>query len=135
MLTNRQKALIHVAKSKIGMTDPEYRALLSGFGVESSTQLTQGQFDRVMRQFAAIGFKATRAAPPKIKTSRERLRAKVSAILRDLHLTDSYADAIASSRFGVDVWRWLQTDDLYRLVAMLAYHQRRHPESRRELHV
>jgi phage gp16-like protein len=137
MLSNRQLALIHVAKTRIGMADPEYRALLSGFGVESSKQLRQGQFDSVMKQFAKLGFASTRPTRKRNtrdqhdqRSSRERLRAKVSAILRDLQLTDSYADAIAKNRFGTDAWRWLKTDDLYKLTAMLAYHQQRHPERR-----
>jgi phage gp16-like protein len=139
VITNRQIALIHVAKSRIGMSDSEYRAMLSGYGVQSSKQLRQGQFDTVMKHFAVMGFSsnlksknnpAVAGQKSKPLASRDRLRAKISAILRDLQLTDSYADAIAKTRFEVDTWRWLKTDDLYKLTAMLSYHQQRHPERR-----
>lgn len=136
MITNRQKALIHVAKQRIGMSEDEYRAMLSGFGARSSTELDQARFEAVMAHFKKCGFRSRvrqPAAPARRPaTSRELLRRKVRAILRDMGLTDSYADAIARSRFGVDAWGWLKADELLSLVAMLTYHQRRHPERRHE---
>jgi phage gp16-like protein len=120
MITNRQKAMIHVARAKVGMSDEDYRAMLSGFGVESSKQLTQGKFDAVMQHFGNLGF-----APRAVASSRELLRKKVRALLLDLGLTDAYADSISRSRFGVDTWGWLKANELHKLVAMLTYHQRR----------
>jgi phage gp16-like protein len=124
MITNRQKAMIHVARAKVGMSEDDYRAMLSGFGVESSKQLTQGKFDAVMQHFGKLGF-ASLQARYKVKSSRDMLRSKVKAILADLGLTDSYADSISKSRFGVDTWGWLKADELHKLVAMLTYHQKR----------
>lgn len=49
-------ALIHVAKAKIGMTEPEYRDLLGAFGCESSKQLTAAKFEAVMKHFYNMGF-------------------------------------------------------------------------------
>jgi hypothetical protein len=40
MATRGQLSMIHTLKSKVGMSDEDYRALLSGFGVESSKELT-----------------------------------------------------------------------------------------------
>ena len=138
MITSKQIALIHVAKNRTGMTEPEYRDMLSGFGVESSRQLTAGTFERVMEHFKRIGFtvqgagnRGWKAAPTgQPLSSRDRMRAKVRAILRDMHLTDSYADAIAKNSCGVDSWLWLKDEDLYKLIGKLTYHQRRHPERR-----
>lgn len=46
---NKQKALLYVAKSKLNLTDAEYRtALVQIAGVESSKQLDQGGFDAMM---------------------------------------------------------------------------------------
>jgi phage gp16-like protein len=144
MITKRQIALIHVAKTRIGMTEDEYRAMLSGFGVESSTQLTQGKFERVVEYLEKLGFtvqrprfrgktgKRANGSAGQLLSSRDRLRGKVRAILRDLRLTDAYADAIARNRFGVDAWWWLTADELYKLTAMLTYHQRRKMETRSE---
>jgi phage gp16-like protein len=125
VITNRQKALIHVARQKTGMTEDEYRALLSGFGVQSSTQLSQVKFESVMAHFAKMGFRRLAGASAKHKTSRELLRGKVRKLLIELHLTDSYVDGIAKSRFGVDTWAWLDAKNLHKLVAMLVYHQQR----------
>lgn len=49
---------IGVVYAWAAMTEDEYRAMLSGFGVESSRLLTQGKFERVMRHFEKIGFRA-----------------------------------------------------------------------------
>ena len=40
MATRPQIAMIHTLKSKIGMADDQYRAMLEGFGVESSKDLS-----------------------------------------------------------------------------------------------
>lgn len=47
MITSKQEAYrknlikrLHAAKTEIGLTDDQYRAMLSGFGVESSKQLS-----------------------------------------------------------------------------------------------
>jgi phage gp16-like protein len=142
MLTNKQKALIHVAKQRLGMTEPEYRALLSSYGAESCTQLRQGQFDSLMRRLGELGFtaqgfrKKTRrikraAKPASVPKSRELLRAKVRERMAELGLRDGYVDAMARHMFGVDAWAWLDAEGLYKLVAALTYHQRRR-ERRRE---
>ena len=48
-LSNKQKAILHVAKAKLNLTDEEYRtALVQIAGVESSKQLDQGGFDAMM---------------------------------------------------------------------------------------
>ena len=39
MLTHKQLALVHIAKKQTGMTETEYRDLLSSFGVSSSKDL------------------------------------------------------------------------------------------------
>ena len=40
MASRPQIAMIHTLKSKLGMDDDDYRAMLSGFGVESSKDLS-----------------------------------------------------------------------------------------------
>lgn len=50
--------MIHVAKSKTGLNEEAYRALLAGAaGVESATEITtKAQYDEVMRAFRNLGF-------------------------------------------------------------------------------
>jgi len=132
-ITNKQKALIHVAKAKTGMTDEEYREFLGSFGVGSSTDLTPGKFDEAMREFKKLGFKPLRNAECGMRkkkaraapASKEKLIGKVEAILCDLGLQWGYADAIARNMFKVDVAAWCTASQLRKLVAALTYHQRR----------
>jgi hypothetical protein len=51
-------ALIHVAKTKCGLTDDEYRALLYGAaGVDSASELErEDQFQDIMAAFKKFGF-------------------------------------------------------------------------------
>ena len=140
MISNAQKSLIHVAKSKTGMTEDEYRAMLSGFGVASSTDLDRRKFEAVMRHFKKMGFQSNRAKPsvrsrksgteaapeaePSV-TSEQRLKKKIQAMASEMHLTRTYLDAIAKRMTGVDTWIWLDADQLRKLVAVLVYHQKR----------
>jgi len=125
--------LIHVAKSKTGMSDAEYRDLLGSIGLQSCVGLDQAGFDYVMAHFEKLGFKirATRRRPRsrrkfnKVPESKERLMRKVGAVLADCGLTWSYADAMARHMFGIDAVQWCNPDQLYRIVAALSYHQNR----------
>jgi hypothetical protein len=64
MSTRPQIAMIHTLKSKLGMNDDNYRAMLSGFGVESSKDLSAADakafIDGLMKMFKGGGV----SAPP-----------------------------------------------------------------------
>jgi phage gp16-like protein len=130
MITNKQKALIHVAKTKTGLSDDEYRDLLSSFGAQSSVDLSPDDFEAVMRHFKTIGFQSSskyRRSPQ----SKQRLMAKIAAIRAELGLTEAYIDGMVHRMFkGADnlpiaSHRWLNAGQLHKLVAALTYHQRR----------
>ncbi len=57
-ITNKHKALIHVAKAQVSMTETEYRDLLGGLGVTSCKDLDRPGFDQMMQHFEKLGFKA-----------------------------------------------------------------------------
>ena len=123
MLNKKQKAVIHVAKDKIGMDEEEYRALLSSFGVETSSHLDDRSFQTLMKHFEKLGFKskfAEKAKPPESKT---RLLAKIYAVRTAMNLTESYIDAIARRMYRTDSYKWLDASQLHKLVAALTYHQ------------
>ena len=49
--------LIHVAKSKLQMSDGDYRALLNGVGGKaSSAELTVAELEQVFKAFKSLGF-------------------------------------------------------------------------------
>lgn len=123
MLPRNKLAVIHIAKTQIGMTEAEYRDMLAGFGVETSMDLTVAGFKAVMKHFEFLGFKSKNRRKP--TESKDRLESKAYAILSGLGLQESYADGMAKHMFGVDSWRWLNAGQLHSLVAALSYHQKR----------
>jgi len=129
-ISKNQVKLFNTAVSKTGMTKLERKALLEGLGVTSSKRLTQTMLDEAMAHFEKLGF------VPKRKYSRpagskQRLLSKIAAIQNELNLSDRYVDSIAQRMFKnedgqpVRSHRWLDADQLRRLVASLTYHQKR----------
>ncbi len=58
MLSKKQNALLHVAVSRLKLTDAEYRAALVEIaGVTSSTELGQDGFTALMGLFEYLGFR------------------------------------------------------------------------------
>jgi hypothetical protein len=57
MISNRQMALLHAAKRKLGLDDYAWRAVLKVHGdVDSATELNAAGFDRVVSYLRAQGF-------------------------------------------------------------------------------
>lgn len=88
MMTSKQEAYrkslikrLHTVKSEIGLTDYQYRAVLSGFGVESSKQLS---IDELLR---AIELLQTRN--PDDDKWRKRCMAVIGAYLRRLNYAEN----------------------------------------------
>ena len=58
VIGRKKKALIHIAKDNLHLDEESYRQILKGVaGVESSTRLTKGGFEKVMKRFQKMGFK------------------------------------------------------------------------------
>ena len=133
MISNAKKAVIHIAKAQVGMTDDEYSALLDGVGVESSVDLNNKTFSKVMYRFEKLGFQSlkktkTRRKPDKLPQEKEALMKKLEAIILDMDLSWEYVDSIAKKRFDVDAAQWLDGGDLYKLVQMMVIHQNRYAQ-------
>lgn len=64
-LTNPQKAILHVAKAKLKLSDEFYRSALAQIaGVTSATELDQAGFEAMMGYFAYIGFRPLKTKGP-----------------------------------------------------------------------
>lgn len=62
-MTNKQLAVLHVAKSKLGLSDNQYRAALVDIaGVTSSKELDKAGFEALLGFFEYLGF-----APLKVR--------------------------------------------------------------------
>lgn len=128
MIDNKKKAVIHVAKAQLGMTDEEYRDLLGSVGVKSSRDLTARGFDKIMSRMEALGFRTTSTRKRKTRglpLSKKAIMSKLEAILLDMGLPWKYADSIAKKRFGKDAVQWLDPDELRKVLQMMIYHQKR----------
>ncbi|HGX92279.1 MAG TPA: regulatory protein GemA [Candidatus Tenderia sp.] len=129
-LTAKQIQLIHIGKSQLGWDRETYECLLTdiaGQPCTSSKALTIEQRSQVLDRMKAKGFKLTakkgRAKPINAKAA---LVKKIQAQLISLgNLPDSYADAMAKRMFSVEMYTWLDVDDLRKIVAALTYQQNR----------
>ena len=124
-LPRNKIAVIHVAKSKTGMTEEEYRALLGSVGVKSSKDLNGKTFQAVMSRFESLGFRSTSRHQRPHVPSKKKLLGKLNAVLADMGLKQGYADAMARNMFGIDQASWLKDRQLYKLVQALCVHQQR----------
>lgn len=60
MITNKQKALLHIAKAELGLSDEEYREIIRAQGgVDSSVRLDDFGLEKVLAAFRRLGFKKT----------------------------------------------------------------------------
>jgi len=128
---NREKALLHVAKAKLGMDEDTYRAMLAGFGVSSSVELTHARFDEIMQHLEAVGFVPVKSSARKPGTpvsaaeDRAPMLAKCGQILAELGLSWAYADGIAKQMFGVRRVRWCRPEQLRAVLVALIKHKAR----------
>ena len=131
----RRLGKIHQGKKALGLSDPEYRALLmrasaddQGIGgIDSSANMTEAQHIAVLREMARLGFKFEAAVArqrkrwpgePKDCASRPML-GKVRALLADGKKPWGYAHAMAKRMFHVEKVEWLNDGDLHKLIAAL----------------
>ncbi|MGO9018743.1 MAG: phage protein GemA/Gp16 family protein [Syntrophobacteraceae bacterium] len=127
----REKALIHVAKAQLSLTEDEYRGLLSSVGVSSSTELNYQSFDELMDKLRACGFrplgKTKRASGMHSDLPKEKqpMLSKIGAILEELNMPSKYADGVAKKMFGVESLRWCTTDQTWKVLQAFIIFQNR----------
>lgn len=128
-ITNRQKALVHVAKTQLGLDEVTYREILAGFGVSSSKELTERAFQDLMKHLGKLGFQkkppARRKEPPEYPDERSRYLAAIERLLLEKNLPWNYAHAIGENMFGVRRLQWLTAEQLQKVMVALIYHKRR----------
>lgn len=79
-LAREKLSLIHIAKSRLGMSDPEYRDILMHYGgVTSSRDLDQTGFELVMEAFHRCGrLPISATIGPATRTAKATTRASVN---------------------------------------------------------
>lgn len=64
-ISKEKKALLHVGKQQLMLTEPEYRAILyRAARVNSSSDLDEIGFERVVVEFERLGFQPSRGKAP-----------------------------------------------------------------------
>ena len=131
MISRANTAKIHIARQQLGLTDEDYRALLGRVaGVTSSKQLTERTCSRVLQELERLGFQPkpsskARGKPHNFKKLDAEIT-KIEALLADLQLPWSYADAIAKRMFGIERCAWLKKPQHYKaLIAALHVEQQK----------
>lgn len=131
-------AKIHIAKKQLGLSDPDYRAMLDGrYGAESAGKLDIKQLDDLLRFLSRRGFTAParrrgdRAAPAQRDYDRSDLMGKIEALLAETANTQGrfvpwdYALAILKRQGGPEKLEWATTKQLQAVIAALGKNLRR----------
>lgn len=128
---NCEKAIFHIAKVQLGMSEAAYRDMLASVGCRSPIELDFIKFDQIMARLKAAGFRHISAPAKKSGMHREPaahkkpMIAKMGAILEELQLPWSYADGIAKQMFGVDRVRFCDIEQTYKVLQALIVYQAR----------
>ncbi|MGE0256889.1 MAG: gp16 family protein [Alphaproteobacteria bacterium] len=134
LVLNRLKAKVHIGKSKLGLDDDTYRALLQRVaGKRSSAKMTAKELGLVLDEMKRLGFD-DRPGPRRARRNRrgERMadgpqQEKIRAMWRGLyHLGEAREDSEAAMwafcrRMGVKVddFQWLPGDEADRVIKAL----------------
>lgn len=125
LIGNKEKAILHIAKAQLGMSEDDYRDMLRSVGVSSSKELNFRMFDELMKRLHAAGFRKAHKSAKKsgmhkpAAKEKEPMLSKISAILATLDLPWSYADGIARQMFGVEMLRWCDSEQTYKVLQCL----------------
>jgi phage gp16-like protein len=121
----KQLAAIHAAKRTLDMDNDTYRALLervsatAGPAVRSAGQLDPGQIYAVLEELKRLGglkpSPKTKGKPANFEQLPEMIT-KVEALLADMKLPWSYADAIAMRQFRIQRVAWCRKEDQLRAI-------------------
>jgi phage gp16-like protein len=123
---NRQLAAIHIGAQQLGLDDDAYRDLLWTVGrVRSARDLDAHGRAAVLDHLKSRGWKSKRLGRTTPPADRDALVRKVRAQLAAAGRPDAYGDGIARHMFGAERYEWLETDQLRRVVAALAYDAKR----------
>ena len=119
-------AKIHIAKKDLGLSDDEYRDILYRVTKKrSSSKMTFGQLESVIRELKTLGWK--NAAPKKEfrKTSNSGIR-KIYALWGELQSLGAVTsgdktalDAFVKKHTGVDSAQWLDVPTAQRVIEIL----------------
>ncbi|MFC0908079.1 gp16 family protein [Pasteurella multocida] len=133
MYENRKSiiAKIHIGKNALNMDDEVYRAFLANtVNKTSCKEMDIAELLNVLRAMKDKGFEPTatkfkRQRRPKPAEHKEMYLRKITALLTEHQLPQSYADGIAKRSFKVDFVHWLDVWQLKKVIQMLEVYNRK----------
>ncbi|MBI2770035.1 MAG: regulatory protein GemA [Burkholderiales bacterium] len=131
---NREITIIQIARRQLGLSGPQYSAILvEQGGEESSRDLDAAGRTRVIAHLVTLGFKlqrtpgSKRPRRPEPAEDRKPLVRRIRAQLISLdHKPDEYADGIAKQMLGdhaPQFFEWCEARDLYKISQALGTEQ------------
>ncbi|UQZ89552.1 regulatory protein GemA [Deltaproteobacteria bacterium Smac51] len=131
-------AKIHIAKKDLGLTDADYRHVLTvNYNVESAADLTDEQLNDLLNLFKQKGWKPLRKdvpadgnrrdSKPPVPKDRQPLVNKIEALLSEKgrlegrRVSWKYAEAILKKQGGPDYLNWATVQQLENVVRALYY--------------
>ena len=125
-LRKSELAKIHIAKAQLGMDDETYRAMLWTIArVKSAADLDWAGRKRLLEHLKGIGAKIGGERPPRVAAGRADLVSKIGAQLADMSLPWAYAHGLAKHMFKTEKVEWCSPEQLRKIVAALAYKQKK----------
>jgi hypothetical protein len=131
-ITKKQVQFIQVMRRQKGISDELFAEMKAGLGVASTKDLTQVQFEELLDRMGVergwtgrrVHSSAAKSGMDKAPAAEKRpLLEKIGALLADMKLPWSYADAIAKQMYGVRLLRWCDPEQLRAVVAALVKRQ------------
>lgn len=120
---------IHVGKTKLGLDDDTYRAMLMAqTGKNSCAQMTGWELDRVLSHLKTKGFgddKPDVGRMPLRQAQHTPMMNKIKVLLQQTGKTWQYAHGIAKKMFDVDTVQQCNTEQMRKVIAALNYHVKR----------
>lgn len=119
-----QLAQIHIAKKELGLDDDTYRAVLwTCARVESSKDLDFAGRSKVLDHLKARGWQ-NKTTKPDVAKTKQRLIAKISALLTDMQLSWAYADGVAKQMYKREKLQWCTPYELRGIITALVIKQK-----------
>lgn len=131
---DRLVRLLHVAKRELRMADDSYRAVIvqaSQGRSDSSKDLSELELEAALRHMKRCGFKVHGGKPARPPQDKAALMGKIEAQLADMKLPWAYLTSTKHGKSmvqrlaGVDTLEFATLDGLQKIVAALAYRQKK----------
>lgn len=122
MINTQQRKLIHHARRRIGMSEPDYRAMLQRVaGVTSSNDLDEAGFTAAMDELGRLGFPTVQKAPQygeRMGMATPAQINKIRSLWRKVSGTENEAGLIRKleKNFKVSSLRFLDSETASRVI-------------------